>query len=70
MNISFIKTSTDFNNKHISTLKVDELCAEKLHLHAVSESVCDHSWVNTGISLQGKRLMICSKCKETKQAIY
>lgn len=23
---------------------------------------CNHSWINTGMSIQGKKLMICFKC--------
>lgn len=32
----------------------------------VSKSVCNHSWMNTGLSVQGKSLMACTKCRETK----
>lgn len=46
-----------------------ELDAAKLRLSAVSKSVCDHSWMNTGMSLQGKSLMACIKCKETKKTV-
>ena len=41
----------------------------KLHQPTVSKSVCDHSWMNTGLSVQGKSLMICTKCRETKQTV-
>lgn len=37
---------------------VEELDAEKLRLYAVSKSVCDHSWMNTGMSVQGKSLNV------------
>lgn len=46
-----------------------ELDAEKLRLSAVSKSVCDHSWMNTGLSTQGRSLMVCVKCRETKQTV-
>lgn len=46
-----------------------ELDAEKLRLSAVSKSVCDHSWMNTGLSVQGKSLMVCTECRETKQTV-
>ena len=46
-----------------------ELDAEKLRLSAVSKSVCDHYWMNTGLSVQGKSLMLCTKCRETKQTV-
>lgn len=32
--------------------------------------VCDHSWMNTGMSVQGKSLVVCTKCRETKQTVY
>ena len=35
----------------------------------VIKSVCDHSWMNTGMMVQGKSLMVCTKCKETKQTV-
>lgn len=46
-----------------------ELDAEKLRLSAVSKSVCDHCWMNTGMIVQGKSLMVCTKCRETKQTV-
>ena len=33
-----------------------ELDAEKLRLSAVSKSVCNHSWMNTGMSVQGMKV--------------
>ena len=42
-------------------------------IHAVvgrsEQLVCDHSWMNTGMSVQGKSLMVCTKCRETKQTV-
>ena len=38
-------------------------------LSAVSKSVCDHSWMNAGLSVQGKSLIVCTKCRETKQTV-
>jgi hypothetical protein len=46
-----------------------ELNAEKFRLSACSKSVCDHSWINTGISLQGRTLVVCTKCRITKQTV-
>lgn len=43
--------------------------ALQLQQTGVSKSVCDHSWMNTGMSIQGKRLMVCTKCRETKQTV-
>jgi hypothetical protein len=43
------------------------LLDQVLRLSAVSKSVCDHSLMNTGLSVQGKSLMVCTKCRETKQ---
>jgi hypothetical protein len=40
-----------------------------LRIHVISKSVCDHSWMNTGLSVQGKSLMVCTKCRETKQTV-
>lgn len=54
--------------KELETI-AKELDAAKLRLSAVSKSVCDHSWMNTGMSLQGKSLMACIRCKETKKTV-
>lgn len=54
--------------KELETI-AKELDAEKLRLSVVSKSVCDHSWMNTGMSVQGKSLMVCTKCRETKQTV-
>lgn len=39
----------------------------KLHQPTVISAVCEHSWMNSGMSVQGKSLIICTKCRETKQ---
>lgn len=39
---------------------------EKIQLSVVSNSMCEHSWMNTGISVQSKSLIKCTKCHITK----
>lgn len=55
--------------KELETI-AKKLDAEKLCLFVVCKSVCDHSWMNTGMSVQGKSLMVCTKCRDTKQTVY
>ena len=43
---------------------------EKLRLSVVGKSdCCSHFWMNTGMSVQGKSLMVCTKCGETKVGV-
>lgn len=66
---SFMKQKINIEKiKELETI-AKELDAEKLRLSAVSKSVCDHSWMNTGMGVQGKSLMVCTKCRETKQTV-
>lgn len=46
-----------------------ELDAEKLRLSNVSKSVCYHQWMNSGLTLQGKSLKVCLKCRRTEQTV-
>ena len=55
--------------KELETI-AKELDAEKFRLSTVRKSVCDHYWMNAGLSVQGKSLMVCTKCRETKQTVY
>ena len=55
--------------KELETI-AKELDAEKLRLSTVRKSVCDHYWMNAGLSVQGKSLMVCTKCIETKQTVF
>lgn len=43
--------------------------AEKLSLFGVINQVCIHNWCNSGITLQGKPLMICLRCDKKKQTV-
>lgn len=31
---------------------------------------CDHIWFNTGLTIQGESLMVCSKCRKTRHVRY
>jgi len=48
---------------------IKKLNAEKLRLSTTNKSVCEHSWINTGMFIQGRSLMVCTKCRETKQTV-
>lgn len=41
----------------------------KLNLGGVIKSVCEHSWINTGMTLQGVTLKMCMKCGKTEQTV-
>lgn len=38
---------------------IKELNSEKLRLSTINKSVCEHLWRNTGLCLQGKKMMQC-----------
>jgi hypothetical protein len=40
-----------------------------LGLFGVIKSVCEHYWINTGMTLQGVALKICMKCGKTEQTV-
>jgi len=54
--------------KELETI-AKELDAEKLRLSNVSKSVCKHEWMNSGLTIQGKSLKVCLKCKHTEQTV-
>ena len=41
----------------------------KLNLGGVIKLVCEHSWINTGMTLQGVTLKRCMKCGKTEQTV-
>lgn len=61
------KEPTNFNEWYASDEVQEQV--NNCSISAVSKSVCDHYWMNSGISLQGKSLMVCTKCRETKQTV-
>jgi len=40
-----------------------------LGLFGVIKSVCEHYWINTGMTLQGVALKRCMKCGKTEQTV-
>ena len=40
-----------------------------LSLFEFLKSVCEHSWINTGMTLQGVTLKRCMKCGKTEQTV-
>lgn len=48
--------------KFFSELNVECLLEDK-------QKQCNHTWMNSGMSAQGKSLMVCINCRKTKQSI-
>jgi hypothetical protein len=40
-----------------------------LSLFGVVKSVCEHSWINTGMTLQGVAFKRCMKCGKKEQTV-
>lgn len=62
---NFEKYSTYDNVETFATNSTTPL----LGLFGVIKSVCEHSWINTGITVQGVSLKRCMKCGKTEQTV-
>ena len=66
---SFMENKLDIEKIKELEVIAKELDAEKLRLSNVSKSVCSHQWINSGLTLQGKSLKVCLKCRHTEQTV-
>jgi hypothetical protein len=57
------------NNINESDIMRTELLIEKSRLVEKDNKYHEHTWINSGLTVQGKSLMVCIKCRETKEMI-